>query len=422
MLKDQYFAVRVVSFVAIAFFSTDLPATAGTGSEQSNQALIERLHEACSELGKQNKQISACAGLTTSSLAAIQPRKRGDAAQSNGKKEAPVAVRSPSPAPASTAPTFYSGSPFFILRQDQYDEVSYITGADPGQVIQGASVNYTKDDLGNSQSAQIKGLAGLSLINGRSSSVGSCDYKASYLSRQHDSALLAGYGVGAFVYGDGNYTQPMMKTERSALREGLDADFLFCNGPIFPYQEVQVLPYYQTDFRGRANISGFDSFWEPTDINYLLGGRSDVYAPKDLAGYYFRLYGETNVFHVGEAGLTNFKSHTDYALIGGGTEIRAVLFENNPNVPAPLCGRVALIGTGRYLWDEVSQRPAYLYGGEVDYNLFGQSASTARCQGASFEQVVGGGSGSIGFSYTRGTDPATFVDQKSYKLSFKLSY
>ena len=213
----------------------------------------------------------------------------------------------------------------------------------------------------------------------------------------------------------------MMKSERSALREGLDVDLLGCNTPIFPYQEAQLLPYYQTDFRGRASVAGFDSIWEPTDVNYYLGGQPDVYAPKEIAGYYFRLYGEANVFHVGEAGLTNFLPHTDYALFGGGTEIRAVLFENNPNVPSALCGRISLIGTSRYLWNEVSQAHIYLYGGEVDYNLFGQNPSTARCQG-SFETVASGGSGSIGFSYTRGTDPATMVDQKSYKLSFKLSY
>jgi hypothetical protein len=181
------------------------------------------------------------------------------------------------------------------------------------------------------------------------------------------------------------------------------------------------MPYFQTDFRGKASIAGFDSLWEPTDVNYLLGGRTDVSAPKEIAGYYFRLFGEANVFHVGEAGLTNFVSHKDYALLGGTGEVRAVLFENNPNVPAPLCGRIALIGTGRYLWNEVSQKPIYLYGAEVDYNLFGQNASTAGCVG-SYEQVASGGAGSIAFSYNSGTDPTTLVNQRVYKVTFKLSY
>jgi hypothetical protein len=400
---------------------------ANASSQVPDQALLTRLHEACAELKKLSKTVVACGDATGSPSASAHLPKSVDRT-TPGKSNSLATLKRPqigpildsAAAPPSPSPTT-NGVPFFLLRQDQYDEVSYITGPDPGQVIQGASVSYTKDQLANNQSAQVKGLAGISAFNGYSSSVGSCDSQSGYLSRTHDSPLLAGYGFGAFVLGDGNYTQPMMKTERSALREGLSADFLFCNAPIVPYQEVQILPYFQTDFRGQASIAGFDSIWEPTDINILLGGRSDVYAPKEIAGYYFRLYGEANVFHVGEAGLTNFVPHTDYALLGGAGEVRAVLFENNPNVPAALCGRVSLIGTGRYLWNEVSQRPIYLYSAEVDYNLFGQSASTARCKG-SFEQVATGGTGSIAFSYNRGTDPTTLVDQKVYKVSFKLSY
>jgi hypothetical protein len=424
----KYQCTASIVSLAVSVSAIIFPGTSVNASPQEpDRALIKRLDAACAELKKLNTKVAACAdGAAPSSAITQAPKGAAPKRLGNQNSLATAERLGGGPivkAPATPSPLFGAtdGSPFFLLRQDQYDEVSYITGPDPGQVIQGASVSYTKDQLASSQTAQIKGLAGISAFNGYTSSVGSCDAQSGYLSRTHDSPLLAGYGFGAFVLGDGNYTQPMMKTERSALREGPSADFLFCNAPIVPYQEVQLMPYFQTDFRGKASIAGFDSIWEPTDANILLGGRTDVYAPKQIAGYYFRLYGEANVFRVGEAGLTNFKSHTDYAFLGGAAEVRAVLFENNPNVPAALCGRIALIGTSRYLWNEVSQKPIYLYGAEVDYNLFGQNASTAKCKG-SFEQVASGGSGSIGFSYNRGTDPTTLVDQKVYKVTFKLSY
>ncbi len=313
----------------------------------------------------------------------------------------------------------YIGHPFFILRQDQYDQATYITQLQEGQILQGASVSYTKDHLANTQSATVKGLLGVSAYNGLIRAP--CDNEANYWARQHDRAFLNGYGIGAFVQGNGTYNQPTNANEKSALRMGLDADFLFCNTPFVPLQEFQLMPYFQTDFRGRANIAGFDSLWELTDTSIHLGGRTDVPKSK-LIGFYYRVVGEANLFDVKNAGLTNYLPNTTHAFLGGRTELRAVLFENNPDVWAPLCGRISLVGTAQYLWDAVSQKPVYLYGGEVGYNLT-LGPSSSNCQGSGSDSPPPPGpTGSISFSYNQGTDPMTSVKQNVYKGSLKLSY
>src|SRR6266404_2005992 len=232
---------------------------------------------------------------------------------------------------------------------------------------------------------------------------------------------LNGYGIGAFVQGNGTYNQPTNANEKSALRMGLDADFLFCNTPFVPLQEFQLMPYFQTDFRGRAKIAGFDSLWGLTDTSIHLGGRTDVPKSK-LIGFYYRVVGEANLFDVKNAGLTNYLPNTTHAFLGGRTELRAVLFENNPDVWAPLCGRISLVGTAQYLWDAVSQKPVYLYGGEVGYNLT-PGPSSSNCQGSGSDSPPPPGpTGSISFSYNQGTDPMTSVKQNVYKGSLKLSY
>jgi hypothetical protein len=211
----------------------------------------------------------------------------------------------------------------------------------------------------------------------------------------------------------------MSASERSALRAGFDAETYFCDTAVFQQQDLQFLPYAQTDFRGRGSIGGFDALWEPYYINdgINLGGRLDVLTPKTV-GYYFRLIGEANVFRVNDPGLTNFLPHTNYALIGGNAELRAVLFENDPSVGAALCGTISFIGSTKYLWDAVSQKPIYQLGAEVDYRLGGKSASTANCPNPS----IGNGSTSIALSYNKGTDPMTFVKQDVYKASLKFAY
>ena len=96
------------------------------------------------------------------------------------------------------------------------------------------------DHVAGSQSATINGLVGYSMYNWASSETSRCG--------QGPQPFLSNYGYGPFVLGDGNYLQPTSAKEKSALRAGLNGDFTFCNG-VIPAQEIQFMPYGQTDFR-----------------------------------------------------------------------------------------------------------------------------------------------------------------------------
>ena len=316
------------------------------------------------------------------------------------------------------------GPMFVMLRQNEYDELSFASPPRPGEIIQGASISYTNDQNAHTQTAPIQGLVGLSAYNWQSPYAYTyCSTGPSTSPRQNgnDRVVLGDFGVGGFVLGDGTFDNPTKATDRSALRGALDADFVLCNTPVFAQQDLQFIPYAQTDFLGRASIGGFDALWEPYSLDQHIGGRLDALAPK-LIGHYFRVIGEANVFQVDNPGLTNFMPHTAYALLGATGQVRAVLFENNPSVPPALCGRISLIGTAQYLEDVISpKQPVYLYGAEIDYNLSGQGPSTVNCRSPA-PQVTTAGAATISFSYNQGTDIYTLLKQNVYKVALKIGF
>lgn len=286
-------------------------------------------------------------------------------------------------------------------------------------MLQGASVSYSDDLNSKTQSLTTKGFAGYSAYNWKTSAPG-CGTSGG-------PAFLDGIGVGPFVQADGTFNQPTNANEKSALRIGINSDFHLCDTLAFHQEDWNIMPYAQTDFRGRASITGFDALWEPEYVTSKvhLGGRADILNPIPIDGY-FRIIGEANVFHVGDNGLTNFLPHTDYALLGGTAEVRAVLFENNPLVPPALCGTISMVGTARYLWDAVSRKPISLFGAEVDYRLGGNNPYGMICKGVTPSDGSNSGaySGSTSFSlaYNQGTDALTFVKQNKYTASLKFSY
>jgi hypothetical protein len=322
----------------------------------------------------------------------------------------PAVAKSVAAAPKATTVDGSAGEGFALLRQDQYDQISYIWQPFAYEVLQGAAISYSKDQIAKNQSVNVKGFLGYSAVNWTNDNLDGCG------SRVFDRTNLIGYGFGPFIQANGTYNEPTTASEKSALRLGADANAHFCGGSLFPQQDVQILPYAQTDFRGKAGIAGFDALWEPFNERMHIGGRLDVLSPK-LVGYYFRIIGEANVFEVRSPGLTNFMPNTTYALLGGTAEARAVLFENNPIAGPWLCGTVALIGTTRYLYDAVSRKPIYLLGAEIDYKL-GKSPSTAKCN----NPPTGIASTSVALTYNQGTDPMTFVKQNAYKASLKFAF
>ncbi|MGY4480127.1 hypothetical protein [Bradyrhizobium sp. USDA 3364] len=366
---------------------------------------------ACKVLAKRNVALpTECAQFVP---AAAAPQARPKAGPRDARAAIPAASAVTTAAATPLTGDGAPGDPFLMMRQDQYDQVSYIFPYEGYQVLQGASFSYTDDFKAKSQSVSVKAFAGYSAYNWEATRA------ETGCASNRGPGFLARYGFGPFLQANGTLSEPMSASERSALRAGFDAEAYFCDTAVFQQQDFQFLPYAQTDFRGKGTIGGFDALWEPYFVNdgINLGGRLDVLSPKTV-GYYFRLLGEANVFRVNDAGLTNFLPHTNYALIGGNAELRAVLFENDPSVGAALCGTVSFIGSAKYLWDAVSQKPINQFGAEIDYRLGGKSASTANCPNPS----IGNGSTSVALSYNKGTDPMTFVKQDVYRASLKFAY
>ncbi|MBR0775147.1 hypothetical protein JQ625_09900 [Bradyrhizobium diazoefficiens] len=407
------------SILMAAFAATSISSSALAGSEEASSHRQRRAGEkdvefvaACKVLAKRNVALPAeCAEFVpTASLPQVKPKKAARDAHASAVPPPSSVVKVTAVRPAGDGAP---GDPFLMMRQDQYDQVSYVFPYEGYQVLQGASFSYSDDFKAKSQSVSVKAFAGYSAYNWEATRA------ETGCASNRGPGFLARYGFGPFLQANGNLSEPMSASERSALRMGFDAETYFCDTAVFQQQDLQFLPYAQTDFRGRGSIGGFDALWEPYYINdgINLGGRLDVLTPKTV-GYYFRLMGEANVFRVNDPGLTNFLPHSNYALIGGNAELRAVLFENDPSVGAALCGTISFIGSTKYLWDAVSQKSIYQLGAEVDYRLGGKSASTANCPSPS----IGNGSTSIALSYNKGTDPMTFVKQDVYKASLKFAY
>jgi hypothetical protein len=398
----------VTSALALAgcFGGSAIAASGDSAASQPSRTIDAEFSKACATMARRDIRVPECVR-----------------AQSVSSKSAIViSTKAPSLSPkvpltADPVVGGAAGAPFFILRQDQYDQVSYVLPELGFQVIQGASFSYTNDQKAKTQSANAKAFAGYSAYNWKS------DAAETSCGSNQGPGFLARYGTGPFVMLDGTFNEPTTASEKSALRGGINLNPVFCDTAIFQKQDFQFMPYAQTDFRGKASIAGFDALWEPYYIDDLvhLGGRSDVYHSK-IVGYYFRVLGEANVFNVNDSGLTNFQPRTAYALLGGTLEARAVLFENNPNVPAALCGTISMIGSARYLWDAVSGKSINYYGAEIDYKIGGKSASTTNCKGADPSAPNSVGNTSLALSYNTGTNPTTFVAQNLYKASLKFSY
>jgi hypothetical protein len=413
----RHFLITSAAVLGASVLAADLAAAQEAAGPHRQRRSGERDLEfitACKILAKRNVALPIeCAEFVTT--AAVVPPKVKNV------RDAHVATApAPASAPTTSAPVVVPppgdgarGDPFLLLRQDQYDQVSYVFPYEGYQVVQGASFSYTDDFKAKSQSVSVKAFAGYSAYNWEATRA------QTGCASNNGPGFLARYGFGPFLQANGSLSEPMSASERSALRAGFNAESYFCDTAVFQQQDLQFLPYAQTDFRGRGSIGGFDALWEPYYINdgINLGGRLDVLTPKPV-GYYFRLMGEANVFRVNDAGLTNFRPHTTYALVGGNAEVRAVLFENDPSVGPALCGTISFIGSAKYLWDAVSQKPISQFGAEVDYRLGGKSASTANCPNPS----IGTGSTSIALSYNKGTDPMTFVKQDVYKASLRFAY
>jgi hypothetical protein len=313
------------------------------------------------------------------------------------------------PQPGTAAYAQEYGQRFYV-RQDNLDAFYYLypsvtdpnpstptspdstdTSASSANKASGGSISWTDDRLKNTQVFNVQSYVGY--VVARQLDINAPDNSAApYISK---------WAIGPWLYADGIQNEPQKKTDRSAIQFGGEAQVEVSRIGPFAIVDFRAAPYYQTDFRGYGDIEGLDALVEPYNIDWFLGG-ADHAVLNDFAFIYWRMIGEVDARHVGDAGLSNMISNTDYAWLGGSLMVKATLFPNSTN--SALANRINLSGTAQWFDDIDGRSILHDYVAEIAYNL------------------NAAGSSSVSLQYSHGTDKATLVtaDQLKLSLNFKM--
>ncbi|TPI54205.1 hypothetical protein FJ420_30625 [Mesorhizobium sp. B3-1-3] len=281
----------------------------------------------------------------------------------------------------------------------------------------GASVTWSNDYLKDTQSLAIQGF--VSYVPSAPYSFHAEVNSDPSLSQVDVPLQLSRYAAGPYVYGSGTIGSPRKAGEKSALQVGLDNQFEIEGGGVFKLQTLGISPYYQTDFRGEAQIYGVTALWEPYRPGWSLGGTRNN--GQSLVSMYWRAIAEADVFRVAKAGETSYKDDTNTALLGGTISLNGVLFQNMPEVGAALCGRIGFNAQYQYFWDAVSGNDLHNLHGEVDYNISGKkNYATRLCPDSPASASGAVGTTAVALTYDDGTDKDT--REKRKKLQLQLTY
>jgi hypothetical protein len=304
----------------------------------------------------------------------------------------------------------------FFLRKEAIDAAYYLYPFGSPIDAKGASVTYTRDELGKSTSLAVQGFASYVLwrpdlpgpqINGDPS-----------LPHVQSSLGLSGYAAAPFLYANGTLGDPFKASERSALQAGIDNQFELAGGGPFTIQTLRFTPYGQTDFRGKAGIGGFSGTYEPY-LPRAHWGLNPDFGPQWI-GLYFRTVAEANVFRVANAGLTNYASNTTYSFLGGTAELNATLFQNMPEMGA-LCGRIHLNAQYQYYWNASNNTDIKNFHSQASVDLGGKPSRFCSVDGAP-PAPVDPEKISVAVTYDDGTDKTTLLKSKKYQVQLTLQY
>jgi hypothetical protein len=313
-----------------------------------------------------------------------------------------------------TLEKMYQTQPFF-LRKEAIDAAYYLYPLGAPLDPKGASITYTRDELAKSTALAVQGFASYVLwrpdlpnppIEGDPS-----------LPQVRSSLGLSGYAAAPFVYAKGTMGEPFRASERSALQVGIDNQFELSGGGLFPLQTLRFTPYGQTDFRGKAGIGGFSGTYEPY-LPRAHWGSNPNFGPQWI-GFYFRTVAEANVFHVANAGLTNYASNTTYSLLGGTVELNATLFQNMPEL-GPLCGRIHLNAQYQHYWNASNNTEIKNFHAGASVDLGGKP--TRFCVAPGLPVANDPGKISVALTYDDGTDKTTLLKSKKYQVQLTLQY
>lgn len=287
------------------------------------------------------------------------------------------------PKPTSTDPC---NPQRLFIRANSLD--NYLYGITPASKAKGASISYTDDRLAGTQNATINGMV-------------------SYVAFRDicpptppgDAPFFSGYSIAPFVLGQGNYTQPKLKTEHSALQFGVENQFEISRSWL-PRQVFTIAPYVQTDYRDLARAEGVKVYWDPYDADLHLGGYIDT---NPYLGWFVQLRGEADAIDVNSVGVTNL-TKTNYDWVGGTAALNMYFLPSDPNVPDWIRNRFAFYATASYFTDARSGRDIHYYTARLSY------------------KITSDGSSAISIEYDDGTQQATLVTAKQYLVSLSYAY
>jgi hypothetical protein len=271
------------------------------------------------------------------------------------------------------------------LRRDKLDVSIYNQSIDES-AAEGATISYTNNSEDDTDTAEIQALAAWVFARNP------CVQRPVGLGVTRP--FVSAYAFALSVLADGNLTNDR-KTEKSALKPGLDAQIEIASGPL-DLQALTVSPYYQTDFRGEAQAYGVEASWEPYKLDWRLGGSYRQFSP--LFDFFYQLKAEMVGLRVNDAGLTDLKPDTDYWWWGGTAALRAFL------LPDMLNDRLTWITTYKYYFDDRSDKDIDLFTTALAYNLT-ESGNT-----------------SVSVEYEKGTVRDTLEKVDQYMVTLNAKY
>lgn len=363
-------------------------AAAGRPAEETQQELkLLRLLEANPELSKaiyaklRAKYEPAAAGRSP------YPTPSSTDIFERGIRENNVAHGDPAVAPAPSKTAADDGPQRLFIRKDSID--TFLYGIQSRDKAQGASISYTNNEVSKAQTAQIDGfmayIAAGAVVNPDAG-------------KDYERATFHSYAIAPWISAHGNLNTANTKSERSALKTGIDTQFEFAGG-LFDTQAFTLTPYYQSDFRGIARIEGFNAHWDPVLLSAHLGGSR---SHSDILDWFWQTRLETDIRKVENAGLTNLATG-NYAWVGTTNRLNLFFFPSDRYVPWFLADRLSLTVTGQAYTDANSHRSIYRITPEIAYKLSDD------------------GSTSVSLQYDRGTDRDTLTTVNQYvaKLNYK---
>jgi hypothetical protein len=401
----------VVAFVAINSSSAVHAATKPAPSESDP---VEDAKEIEALLDQRDKK--AMDQLRTSrqnEILYFRGRKRSEILKALGLNATPASgakvPASAKPPAAAAAPQLPLGScvtgvDALLIRRNRLDTFQLRGEAVPLSSAKGASVSITNDGISDTTTASINGRVQAILyyqdpltpcVNGK---VGD-PYTPIDFSKPH-----YGFVVAPFVDAQGAETFPFKKTDTSALQAGVDFQVSIFGGPIFDHQYLIGTPYYQTDFRGVADVQGFQASWEPIAPDLHLGGYIGV--PSPYVDWYWQFQAAVDVKNVTNVGATGL-SKGDYDWVGTTVVAHFLLFPGRAATepdwispaPASLLDRFYTNLTLNSFWEESRGLSAIWWEAEVGYN------------------ITTDGKSSISVRYDGGKNKDTLIETKKYLLS-----